>query len=1099
MSVHKYLGIISLFILMFSCKKEEQKSGLFQLVSPEESGIDFTNQLKFSQDFNVYKYRNFYNGGGVAIGDINNDGLVDIYLTANQESNKLFLNEGNFKFKDITDQAKVGGNKAWSTGVTMADINGDGFLDIYVCNSGDVAGDNKQNELFINNGDGTFTEMAAEYGLDDKGFSTHASFFDFDKDGDLDVYILNNSYQAIGSFNLQRNERPKRDVLGGDKLMENVDGKFIDISEKAGIYGSVIGFGLGVTVGDTNNDGWEDIYVSNDFFERDYLYINQKDGTFKESLTDQINSISGASMGADMADINNDGYNDLFVTEMLPSDYKRLKTVTTFEDWNRYQYNLKNGYYNQFTRNTLQLNNGNSTFSEIGRLSGVEASDWSWGALLFDMDNDGLKDLFIANGIFKDLTNQDYLQYISNEEVIKGIVKNQEIDYNKLIEIIPSNKVANQAYKNMSNLEFDLYEDSGLIEPSFSNGSAYGDLDNDGDLDLVVNNVNMPFFLYKNTSEKLKKNHYLKLILKGEGKNTNAIGAHIRIETNKDTFYLEQQPIRGFQSSMDLRPNIGIGAAEKATIKINWPNGKVSVLKDQKVDQTLTINQQDAQSDVENIINTNKNIFTKSDNPLNYLHEESKFIDFNRDRLLDHMLSTEGPKLALGDVNKDGYTDVFIGGSKGKSSMLYLGTKNGFKLGNNKIFSENAITEDTASVFFDADNDGDLDLYVCSGGVEFSQFSPNYYDHLYFNNGKGDFTLSDQKLPILNDYKSTSTVKAADIDGDGDLDLFVGERSIAGKYGASCSGFILENDGNGIFKDITASKAPQLTNIGMITDALFEDLNNDKLPDLIIIGEFMNVEFFENKGGRFDKVAANDLDTEKGWWNVIKAADLDNDGDLDLIIGNHGLNSRFKATQEHPIKLYVKDFDQNGYSDPILTFNVSENKDFPFALRHDLIDQIKSLKKKFPNYESFQNASIQDMFGPDGLNDITPLEVNTLETILLINEGNFKFKKHKLPIKAQLSPIYAIEAFDFDGDNDIDILMGGNLFSVKPQVGRYDASYGVYLENKGNLEFKTYQENLGFTIFGEIRDIKLDPIKEQFYVTRNNDSLATFKFKHNEK
>ncbi|WP_047416768.1 FG-GAP-like repeat-containing protein [Cellulophaga sp. Hel_I_12] len=1096
----KYFVVFLMYILLFSCTNEEvKKETLFELVSANESGISFTNQLSFSQDFNVYKYRNFYNGGGVAIGDINNDGLVDIYLTANQATNKLFLNKGNFKFEDITDKAKVGGTKAWSTGVTMVDINGDGFLDIYVCNSGDVVGDNKQNELFINNGDSTFTDQAEVYGLDDKGFSTHASFFDFDKDGDLDVYLLNNSYQAIGSFNLQRNERPKRDILGGDKLLENVDGKFVDISEKAGIYGSVIGFGLGVTIGDTNNDGWEDIFVSNDFFERDYLYINQKNGTFKEALTNQMKSISGASMGADMADINNDGFNDIFVTEMLPSEYKRLKTVTTFEDWNKYQYNVKNGYYHQFTRNTLQLNNGNETFSEIGRLGGVQASDWSWGALLFDMDNDGLKDLFIANGIYKDLTNQDYLQYISNEEVIKGIVKNQEIDFNKLIEIIPSNEIENQSYKNLGKLEFKLFEDSGLQQKSFSNGSAYGDFDNDGDLDLVVNNVNMPFFLYRNTSDTKKNNNYLKLILKGEGKNTNAIGAQIRIETATDSFYMEQQPIRGFQSSMDLRPNVGIGKAVKATVKITWPNGKVSILKDQDANQSIILYQKDALNPVPVDPSDASSLFAKSDTPLNYLHIESRFIDFNRDRLLNHMLSTEGPKLALGDVNNDGITDVFIGGAKGQASSLYLGTKTGFTLSKNLDFDKNAISEDTASVFFDADNDGDLDLYVCSGGVEFSPFSPNYYDHLYLNNGTGKFIDSNQKLPLIDVYKSTSTVQPIDFDADGDLDLFVGERSVPGRYGVKGSGFLLENDGKGNFKDVTSRVAPQLLNIGMITDALVADLNNDKLPDLVVIGEFMDIQIFASKNGTLEKSTANNAEVISGWWNTVKAADLDNDGDLDLIIGNHGLNSQFKASKEHPIRLYAKDFDKNGYIDPILTFNAPNGKDYPYALRHDLIDQIKSLKKKFPNYASFEDATIQDMFDAEDLKDVIPLEANTMETILLINEGNFKFKKQKLPVAAQLAPIYAIETYDFDGDNDIDILMGGNLFNVKPQVGRYDASYGVYLENKGNLNFETSNKNNGFTLFGEIRDIKIDAKKEQFYVTRNNDSIATFTFKNNDK
>ena len=576
----KHTYIFCVLIILFSCSKKEdtviEVKPQFELLSSEITGIDFKNDLTSTDDFNVYKYRNFYNGGGVAIGDINNDGLQDVYLTSNLNQNKLYLNKGNFKFEDITEKALVGGTKAWSTGVSMVDINADGYLDIYVCNSGDVKGDNKQNEFFINNGDLTFTDKASELGLDDKGFSTHASFFDYDNDGDLDVYLLNNSYQAIGSFNLTKNERPKRDVLGGDKLFENRDGKFIDVSEKAGIYGSIIGFGLGVTVGDMNNDGWQDIYVSNDFFERDYLYINNQNGTFKECLTSSLNSISGASMGADAADINNDGYNDIFVTEMLPSEYDRLKTVTTFEDWNKYQYNLKNDYYHQFTRNMLQLNNSNLTFSEVGRFSGVEASDWSWGALFFDMNNDGFKDLFIANGIYKDLTNQDYLKYISNEEVLQALVSNNKVDYKKLIDIIPSNKVKNHAYINKGSLEFKR-EENGLNTEGFSNGSAYGDLDNDGDLDLIVNNVNMPLFVYQNNL-KDKNSHYLKVILKGEGLNADGIGAKLKLTNKSNTYFLEQQPVRGFQSSMDNRANFGFKDTDSLTLSVTWPSGKVSKL-----------------------------------------------------------------------------------------------------------------------------------------------------------------------------------------------------------------------------------------------------------------------------------------------------------------------------------------------------------------------------------------------------------------------------------------------------------------------------------------------------------------------------------------
>jgi hypothetical protein len=1089
----KFFINLSLLILLFGCQSEPKKAApnnIFNLLDASETGIDFINELGYSNDFNVYKYRNFYNGGGVAIGDINNDGLPDIYFTANQTKNKLYLNLGNLKFKDITDEAQVGGTRPWSTGVTMVDINADGYMDIYVCNSGDIKGENKQNELFINNGDLTFTEKASVYNLDDQGFSTHASFFDYDKDGDLDVYILNNSYQAIGSFDLRRNERNKRDLLGGDKLMENVDGKFVDVSEKAGIYGSVVGFGLGVTVGDVNNDGWEDIYVSNDFFERDYLYINNQNGTFKEDFENQITASSGASMGADMADINNDGYNDIFVTEMLPSEYERLKTVTTFEDWNKYQLKLNSGYHHQFTRNTFQLNNTDNSFSEIGRLSGVEASDWSWGALMFDMDNDGLKDLFIANGIYKDLTNQDYLQYISNEEVIKSIVSSDSINYARLIEIIPSNKLKNHAYKNLGNLDFQNFDNSGLQTESFSNGAAYGDLDNDGDLDLVVNNVNMKAFVYQNTTIENKQGNYIGIVLKGEGQNRNAIGA--KIEITSENISIENQPARGFQSSMDPRSIIGLSSKDSISIKVNWPSGKKTILTKVAANQTLFLSEVDAEVvTIENPIVLNS-LFQNIPNYLDYKHIENRFIDFDRDRLLHHMCSTEGPKMSMADVNGDGHNDLFIGGSKGTPASLYFGNGKGFKQSVTEAFEQNKDSEDAASLFFDADNDGDLDLYVCSGGVEFSQYSTAFLDHFYINDGKGNFTLSNQKLPNASSLNSTSTVVASDIDGDGDLDLFVGERVIPLQYGQRCSGFILQNDGKGNFTDITKESAKELTNIGMITDALFQDLDQDGDEDLVVVGEFMGVELFINTKGVFTKMKNNPLSDLKGWWNVIYPSDLDGDGDIDFIVGNHGLNSRFKASAERPITLYSKDFDKNGFIDPILTFRAENGKDYPYALRHNLIDQIKGLKKRFPDYDSFKDASIKDIFSPTELDGANQLLANTLSTVVLINEGNLKFSVKPLPIEAQFSTIYAIITNDFDNDGDQDIVLGGNLYSVKPEVGRYDASYGVYLENLGKMEFKSYNNEKRFSVKGEIRDFAID--NHKLFIARNSDSLVVLKY-----
>ncbi|MGB0879174.1 MAG: VCBS repeat-containing protein [Polaribacter sp.] len=1082
----------SIFLLVFiiSCHKTEKNEPQFQLLSSAETGINFSNDLTSTDTFNVYRYRNFYNGGGVAIGDINNDGLQDIYVTSNLKENKLYLNKGNFTFEDITAIANVGGTKAWSTGVSMVDINADGYIDIYVCNSGDVKGDNKQNELFINNGDATFTEKATEYGLADLGFSTHASFFDYDKDGDLDVYLLNNSYQAIGSFNLTKNERPKRDVLGGDKLFENRNNKFVDVSERAGIYGSIIGFGLGVTVSDINNDGWEDIYVSNDFFERDYLYINQKNGTFKEQLTTSIKSISGASMGADAADINNDGYNDIFVTEMLPSEYERLKTVTTFEDWNKYQYNLKNDYYHQFTRNMLQLNNSNTTFSEVGRFSGVEASDWSWGALFFDMNNDGLKDLFIANGIYKDLTDQDYLRYVSNQEVIQSIVKNNKVDYKKLIDIIPSNKVKNHAYINKGNLQFER-QNNGLNTEGFSNGAAYGDLDNDGDIDLIVNNVNMPLFVYKNNLNN-KKTHYLKLILKGERLNTNAIGAKIKLANKKETYFLEQQPVRGFQSSMDTRPNFGFKNKDSLQLTVTWASGKITQLQNIEVNTTITLYEKDAKEIINIHPSNEENIFVKNENTIQFSHKENNYIDFNVERLLPFMRSSEGPKMSFADVNNDGEEDLFIGGSKNTSSTLFFQKNNIFTKSDTTNFDKQKAAEDTESVFFDADTDGDLDLYVCSGGIEASKYSANYLDKLYFNDGKGNFSLSNQKLPIATQFHSSSTVTVADIDNDNDLDLFVGERAIPNSYGIAGSGFLLINDGKGNFTEQSKNLAPQFKNLGMITDAIFIDINKNGYQDLVIVGEFMGIEVFENQKGTFKKLKNNPLSNLKGWWNTIEKSDLDTDGDMDLIVGNHGLNSRFKASTKKPIKLFVNDYDKNGFLDPILSFTADNGKQYPYSLRHNLVDQLKYLSKKYPDYTSFKSASISDIFTKEQLQESSVLEVNTLHSIGLINEGNFQFTEKKLPTEAQFSPIYAIATTDFDNDGDEDIILGGNLNGVKPEFGRYDASYGNYLENMGNFNFKFHKTGKGLNIEGQIRDIKI--LKNKIFFAKNNDSLAVYEY-----
>lgn len=1095
----KYGFYLLMLLALLACKDDKDSALLFDSVPSNRSGVDFANNLKFSQEFNIYTYRNFYNGGGVAIGDINNDGLLDIYFTSNQEKNRLYLNRGNFQFEDITSKAGVGGNKAWSTGVSMADVNGDGWLDIYVCNSGDVKGDNKENELFINNGNLTFSEQAAKYGIADKGFTTHAVFFDFDRDNDLDLYVLNNSYQAIGSFNLRKNERPVRDSLGGDKFFRNDNGYFKNVSEEVGIYGSVIGFGLGVAVGDVNIDGWPDIYVSNDFFERDYLYINNKDGTFSERLTQQMKSISGASMGADLADINNDAFPDLFVTEMLPADNSRIKTVTTFENWDRYQYNVLNDYYHQFTRNMLQLNNGDNTFSEIGRLAGVEATDWSWGALIFDVDNDGLKDIFVANGIYQDLTNQDYLQYVSSEEVVKSIVTNKDVNYKKLVELIPSNPLSNFAFQNKGNLRFENQSVSwGLGEPGFSNGAAYGDLDNDGDLDLVVNNINSSASLFKNnTTQKFPENSYLKFELIGEGRNTLANGTSIVIYAGAKKFYIEQMPNRGFESSVDPRPHLGLGNLKQVdSVIVKWPNGKLTKLTNVKANQIIKLNQVDAVNKTEFSPIDEIRLFQKFHLPgLEFVHKESEFVDFDRNKLLFHMLSNEGPGLAVADVNNDGRIDFYVGGAKGQRGSLFVHQSNStFKDSNVNLFERDKESEDIESLFFDADGDKDLDLYVCSGSNEFSTSSIALADRLYFNDGRGNFIKSAQILPTTN-FESTSVISANDFDHDGDLDLFVGIRSHPFFYGSHVNGYLLENNGTGVFQNVSDKILPELNQLGMITDACWSDFNGDGWDDLIVIGEYMPIKLFINNKGKFsDSTESWNLKMTNGWWNTIKVFDLDSDGDLDAVVGNHGLNSRFRASIKEPITMYINDFDRNGTIEQIVSA-YQGGVSFPMVLRHDLTSQIPSLKKKFLKYDSYKDKTFETIFTPEERVGTLESYAYELASILLINNGS-SFELRKLPMEAQFSPIYAIEIADFNSDSIPDLLLGGNLYKVKPEAGRYDASYGTLLLGTGDCKYDFLPTTKsGLSIDGEIRDFEIVVINEKKYllVARNNDSVLSFK------
>ncbi len=1065
-------------MLLFSCgeSKVQNEPTLFVSLGEEITGVDFRNDLPFDEAFNIFTYRNFYNGGGVALGDVNNDGLLDIYLTSNLGENKLYLNKGDFRFEDVTEIAGVPGTRAWSTGVAMVDINGDGYLDIYVCNSGDIAGDNKQNELFINNGDGTFSEQAEAYGLADQGYSTHAVFFDYDKDGDLDVYLLNNSYQAIGSFNKMQNERINRDPVGGDKLFRNDGGKFTDVSEEAGIYGSIIGFGLGITIGDVNQDSWPDIFISNDFFERDYLYINNQDGTFTESLEKSMRSISAASMGADIADINGDGLLDIFVTDMLPEPQNRLKQVTTFENWDKFIFNKNHGYHYQYSRNMLHINNGDGTFSEMGRMANVEATDWSWGALIFDMDNDGKRDLFVANGIYQDITDLDYLNFIDNEETKIKIISENGVDYKALIDPIPINPVANYAYRNLGNLRFEnMAENWGLATPIHSNGAAYGDLNNDGTLDLVVNNVNNPASIFKNQGREFNPNyHALQIKLVGKGKNTQAVGAQVRVLAENKMFYAEQMPNRGFQSSVDPKLTIGVGEINKiAQVSVLWPDGSITRVDNVPPDELLTLRWEESQPNTSNesfFEKRSTDFFQKEENQtIDFVHEENTVVDFDRDRLTFHMYSTEGPAFAKADVNGDGFDDLYLGGAKGFSGKLYLGSKSGdYTFSPQDAFSNDVISEDMDAAFFDADGDGSLDLIVVSGGNESGLNTPELADRLYLNDGKGNFTKSIQ-AGFNSRRGSSSVVQVLDLNQDGAPDLFIGGRLVPFVYGAPASSSIWINDGKGNFTDQTASFAPEMKEIGMITDAKVVDWDNDGTEDLILVGEWMAPVFFKNTGTALQKTEMPELQNLKGWYRTLEVADLDGNGLPDLVLGNNGLNSRFKASESTPVRMYLNDFDQNGSIEHIFTREEGEVQ-VPYTLKHELEKQIPSIRKKYIRYSSYNNQVLTDIFPQEILDKSIVSEMNNLESGVLMNEGNGQFTWKPFPGMAQRSYIFAIHSEDLNGDGIVDLILGGNLFHAKPEVGKYDASYGDVLLGKGDGTFDYWPNAThGLRLDGDIR------------------------------
>jgi hypothetical protein len=1097
-----FILLCSFVILVCACSTKEET--LFEELPASETGIDFVNRSLEKKEFNIFNYRNFYNGGGVAIGDVNNDGLSDLFVTSNFEENKLYLNKGGMHFEDITVKAGIVGKKFWSTGVTFADVNGDGLMDIYVCNSG--SRDARGNQLYINQGIKggipSYKEMAKDAGLEDGGLSTHAAFFDYDRDGDLDMYLLNNSFTPIDKLGYT-NLRDMRDNLGGDKLFRNdsPDGKsikFTDVSEKAGIYGSLIGFGLGITVGDVNNDNWPDIYISNDFYERDYLYINQHDGTFKEDLENQMPHISLSSMGADIADINDDGNLDIFVTDMLPGDDRRLKTTSIFEGYNLVDLKLKRGFWHQYMRNNLQLNNGDGTFSEVGQLAGVHATDWSWGALIFDMDNDGQKDIFVANGIAKDLTDQDFVDFLGDRNTMQQMLNGKVFDYKEFTDKISSVPIPNYAYKNEGDLKFSNQAKSwGLEGPGFSNGSAYGDLDNDGDLDLVVNNVNAPLSVYKNKTNEKLKNHYLTIHLKGTGRNLNGIGAKVTVFQQGKIKVLQQMPNRGFQSSSDHQMVFGLGQNGLVdSLQVIWPDDNMQVLKSVKSDQVLTLDYEKANGKFVFAPSVTKPIFADvTSKTLAYTHQESLFNDWDRDVLLKQKFSTQGPAMAVGDVNGDGLDDVYLGGGAGQKKQLFVQQASGqFKESVQADFNFDQTTENTDAIFFDADGDKDLDLFVVTGSNEFEINAPELHDLLYLNDGKGNFKR-DLRFPTI--FENGSCVTAADMDHDGDLDLFVGSRMLSTKYGMSPSSNLYINDGTGGFKNYSKRFMPEIGELGMVTDAEWADVNRDGYADLVVAQDWGGIVVFKNERGR-KLVKQEMVPGSEGLWGSLKPADIDGDGDMDFIAGNFGLNSKIKASVEFPATLSVNDFDKNGTVEQIISCVTEDGNTYPMVLKGELQRATPAIKQKFIKYKDYANKTVEELYTEDQRTGMVLRQITTTESAFLINDGKGNFSLQALPYQAQFSPIRGIEVGDFDHDGKVDILLAGNFFDSLPEWGRFDANYGLMLQGlgKGKFAVKTSQKT-GFKTMGQVRKMALVKGKGGNFVVlaKNNDKAQVFQVK----
>ncbi|MBT8230968.1 MAG: VCBS repeat-containing protein [Bacteroidia bacterium] len=1094
--------IISLAVLFcFSCQEDhtpDQEEQLFSEMNNDDLGIDFINKIENTKSFNIFNYRNFYNGGGVGIADINNDGLSDIFLTSNMGKNKLYLNKGDWKFEDISESAGIEEAGKWSTGVVMLDINGDKLTDIYVCNAGYKEGSDQKNALFINQGDLSFVNQAEEFGLDDNGYTTHAAFADFDLDGDLDVYMLNNSFIPVNTLNysnkrqLRAKDWPVKDFLkgGGDKYYQNNNGKFKDVSEESGIYGSLIGFGLGVTVGDINGDSWPDIYVSNDFFERDYLYINNGNGGFTEELEDRINHLSHSSMGADMADINNDGNPEIFVTDMLPDDEYRLKTTTTFDNINLRNLKQKQGFYNQFMHNTLQLNDGDGKFHEISYYADVAASDWSWGALMFDADNDRYADIFVCNGIYHDVINQDFIDFFANQIIAEMALTGKKEEIDSIINEMPSVPIPNKLFMNSQNLEFrERAKELGLGKSSFSNGSAYGDLDNDGDLDLVVNNVNQAVTLYKNNSDKAS----ISFRLEFEENNPQAIGSKVEVYSGEEVLSRELIPSRGFQSSIDHTIVIGLGDDESIdSILITWPNRKITKLNLFEPNKINKVKYEPGKAKLnEPEIKKTKALLTRLDH--NFMtHSEDNHIDFYYERNIPVRLSKEGPACDMADINQDGYDDLVVGGAANQVTQVYMGSKNGFEEADTVSFEKFKAFEDTFVKFFDADNDGDQDLLIASGGNNPTYIARAFRDRIYMN-VDGKFELNFNALP--KNAFNTSVILPHDFDSDGDLDLFVGSRSIPGQYGLSPGSFIYMNNGKGQFYDATQELVPELSFAGMVTDAVWADILPNDGKELVIVGEWMAPKILSFNGARFDIIESK-LSGYAGWWQSIEASDMNGDGIADLVIGNLGDNFYLEADAENPLLLWINDFDQNESIEKVISRRVG-GKDVPVAMKRDITDQINSLKKQNLKHEDYASKSIQELFTREQLEKVTLKQINYSRSIIAFNNEDGDFIISKMNKEAQFSCINDIICDDVNLDGLTDVIIAGNNHGFLPQFSQLDACRGKVLMNKGNGIFDVLSNReSGLELSGVVNQLKLFSLgdRKYFLAMKNDNSPELYLF-----